>query len=697
MTYSRIFLALLLCCALIFTGMAYAVERPAKNVPIDNPDLVKYLTKSATSATPSRDVDDYLTLRYAYSADGGATWSSIMGTGDHGMYEDDGSSAWGGASYDFGTIVDNDNNLHFAVILNAFNPDNNPMDRDNGLYDVMANMDGEATYTLIAAEGDNMNFVFSDIGKDADGNLYAIWHAQMLDEEGEVTDAVIYAARTTDGVWGDPMMVVDGLDPAQCYPHVTPMVGDYLYIVYEIPNLDTGVWDQFVAKVAASFEGDPMIYDLGVASGVDYSYYVGSTEPISQDPDAGAVYVAIRSEDLASITVINSVDGGDNWNVESIAAAQRYPSVYAMGGTPYVVSNYGVPAEVPGVHKNYYAYDEFGYNGGSWIGPVDGDGLDYDGTKWLLYCHNSVWTPAGSWVRGCNAWGSFTPDGYVVSKMVEDAWTDPQFIWSIYDEEDTFVGGFITQNQLNAGTEDYVWLAFCGKYGESDFDGPMVTLESVSSYMLGEDKVVTYMMEDATGVDYLSGYTWLNWIMQSDDEGYVWDGAVPDSMMIDEDTGNGTYYFHLPDSVKYQIDEETFEMRALEAGAVVLFYGDAYDVFLNYGAEHNGDWLNVWTVNEGIENVDEIVETPVAFELGTNYPNPFNNSTVIPFSLNRAADVKIQVFDINGRAVATLFDGRADAGAHTVAWHGEGVSTGIYFYSIETAGVRQIAKMTLVR
>ena len=83
--------------------------------------------------------------------------------------------------------------------------------------------------------------------------------------------------------------------------------------------------------------------------------------------------------------------------------------------------------------------------------------------------------------------------------------------------------------------------------------------------------------------------------------------------------------------------------------------------------------------------------------LGQNYPNPFNNSTVIPFTLNKASEVTLTVFDISGRLVETLHDGTTAAGHHEIAWHGEGVGSGVYFYILNSGSQRHVGKMTLIR
>jgi hypothetical protein len=82
---------------------------------------------------------------------------------------------------------------------------------------------------------------------------------------------------------------------------------------------------------------------------------------------------------------------------------------------------------------------------------------------------------------------------------------------------------------------------------------------------------------------------------------------------------------------------------------------------------------------------------PQNFELTQNYPNPFNAQTTISFSLAEAAYVEMQVYDISGKEIRTLYAGFAETGASTVIWDGTNsdgldVSSGIYFYRISAGG-----------
>jgi hypothetical protein len=71
------------------------------------------------------------------------------------------------------------------------------------------------------------------------------------------------------------------------------------------------------------------------------------------------------------------------------------------------------------------------------------------------------------------------------------------------------------------------------------------------------------------------------------------------------------------------------------------------------------------------------------FNLYTNYPNPFNPTTTISFSLPLKSSVSLKVFDLIGREVATLISNELSAGNHSMQWNAEKMPSGVYFYRLQ--------------
>ena len=90
------------------------------------------------------------------------------------------------------------------------------------------------------------------------------------------------------------------------------------------------------------------------------------------------------------------------------------------------------------------------------------------------------------------------------------------------------------------------------------------------------------------------------------------------------------------------------------------------------------------------------------FILQDNYPNPFNPSTSISYVLNKNGMVSLLIYDMRGRLVSTLFEGKQNSGYHTMDWNGTDgqgrpVSAGPYIYTIYVENEVDTKKMTLLK
>ncbi len=88
---------------------------------------------------------------------------------------------------------------------------------------------------------------------------------------------------------------------------------------------------------------------------------------------------------------------------------------------------------------------------------------------------------------------------------------------------------------------------------------------------------------------------------------------------------------------------------------------------------------------------------PDRYALGQNYPNPFNPSTKIQYQLPEAGNVKITVFDVKGAEVDILFSGVQNAGTYNIDFDGSRLTSGVYFYKLETEAFTDVKKMMLVK
>ncbi|MBC7868036.1 MAG: T9SS type A sorting domain-containing protein, partial [Gloeobacteraceae cyanobacterium ES-bin-316] len=81
--------------------------------------------------------------------------------------------------------------------------------------------------------------------------------------------------------------------------------------------------------------------------------------------------------------------------------------------------------------------------------------------------------------------------------------------------------------------------------------------------------------------------------------------------------------------------------------------------------------------------------------LGQNYPNPFENETHIPFTISATENVKLVLYDINGRVVKVLVNAAKDAGKHVVNFNAASLAKGIYYYRIQAGDFTYIKKLII--
>jgi len=93
---------------------------------------------------------------------------------------------------------------------------------------------------------------------------------------------------------------------------------------------------------------------------------------------------------------------------------------------------------------------------------------------------------------------------------------------------------------------------------------------------------------------------------------------------------------------------------------------------------------------------------PLATELKQNYPNPFKNQTKISWVLAKDAPVNVDIYNLKGQKVKTLFSGLGQKGRQSLAWdatdnNGKKVSSGVYFYRLSTPETTKVQKLLVLK
>jgi hypothetical protein len=169
----------------------------------------------------------------------------------------------------------------------------------------------------------------------------------------------------------------------------------------------------------------------------------------------------------------------------------------------------------------------------------------------------------------------------------------------------------------------------------------------------------------------------------------------------DEDTNQG------PLHAMFKLDRDgervgLYRGDSLGVGLIdtVTFGYQASDV--SYGRmPDGGTWQTMPRATPGFSNVitgiGEPQVLPDRFVLFEPYPNPFNPSVTITYSIPHSSPARLAVYDLLGREVKILTDEFTVAGAHSVVWNADGFASGVYMVRLQTGGFVAIAKLVLMK
>jgi hypothetical protein len=95
--------------------------------------------------------------------------------------------------------------------------------------------------------------------------------------------------------------------------------------------------------------------------------------------------------------------------------------------------------------------------------------------------------------------------------------------------------------------------------------------------------------------------------------------------------------------------------------------------------------------------VEVAVGIPTKYLLEQNFPNPFNSSTIIKYQIPKDEKVRLNLYNVLGEKMLTLFEGEQEAGKHQVSLSSDELPSGNYFYSLETVTTKQTKKLTIIK
>ena len=185
---------------------------------------------------------------------------------------------------------------------------------------------------------------------------------------------------------------------------------------------------------------------------------------------------------------------------------------------------------------------------------------------------------------------------------------------------------------------------------------------------------------------------------RTDSVGVQFTYQIPDSTFIDDD-GNSTLAYSaslssgspLPAWINFNPATQTFSGSPSSAGSSII----KVTVTDNDSAKASCTFtLNVSPHTAINPKGEQIVNE---YELFQNYPNPFNPNTKINFALPKQGFVTLKIFDITGRDIKTLVNEVKQAGYYTVDFNASHLSSGVYFYKIQSGDFSSVKRMVLIK
>ena len=128
--------------------------------------------------------------------------------------------------------------------------------------------------------------------------------------------------------------------------------------------------------------------------------------------------------------------------------------------------------------------------------------------------------------------------------------------------------------------------------------------------------------------------------------------------------------------------------------SLIVLEEDDLDI-LYFGTRYSG----VISYTNSISSVEDSFNeyAPYTFSLKQNYPNPFNSETMIPFYIVRSTQANIELYDVLGRKIKTIFDGHVNSGLHITRLSAGNISSGVYYYRLQADSYTETKKLILNR
>ncbi|HMS64641.1 MAG TPA: YCF48-related protein [Ignavibacteria bacterium] len=419
------------------------------------------------------------------------------------------------------------------------------------------------------------------------------------------------------------------------------------------------------------------------------TYGAGDNGTVIRSLDQGLTWTVLNSNvtgDLKSVDFIGSdinnvvavgnsgliiltTDGGNNWNTINSGVTKDLNSVYSLnsfiifiagdGGTLLRSSNGGMNWENRSLPDTTADLNKIGSMGSWFFGPILGmvadNGTLYRTTNFLFWDSIATGTDEDLYeLKFKNA-----NSGYVTGN-----------------------NGLIRYT-TNGGTE---WFSefFLSSLTNEKISSTLILNDTVTIGIAGTEIILLHANETLLPVE-LSAFTYsvndndvhLNWTTASElnNSGFDIERSIVNAewSKIGNVTGNGNSTV----SNNYTFTDKNLNPGKYSYRLKQIDYNGNYEYFNLSG--------------------EVIIGVPQKFELSQNYPNPFNPVTKIKFAVPFSGFTSLKVYDISGKEVSNLINSNIQAGTYEVLFDGSNLSSGVYFYKLESNAYSDTKKMFLLK
>jgi hypothetical protein len=300
----------------------------------------------------------------------------------------------------------------------------------------------------------------------------------------------------------------------------------------------------------------------------------------------------------------------------------------------------------------------------------------YDVNKYIKLTES--WLLSGTWENEARSIDSLNVNRQVISSIIQ-SWTGTEW----YNQARYLYG----YDDLNGLLIDYIYQVFW----ENDW---LDQQRQVFHYNLYLKLIEKLELEWVIGWQYLSKYT----------ATYDTYKLVDDVLLVWENNGweNYTAHAYTYDNDGNAIRGDSFKWEAHEWVPA----DDELAMWYNAGSQSLSfyeKWVDV--SYNFFTGVSEQEEEKISFELKENYPNPFNPSTTISYSVPEVSQVQLKIYDISGSEVEVLMDEIKPSGHYNIVWNASGFPSGVYFirFTAQASGGNQrdvftaVNKMILIK